>query len=41
MGEEARRSVEGRTWEAIGRELVQHYRDVVAEAQSLHDQAAA
>jgi phosphatidylinositol alpha 1,6-mannosyltransferase len=41
MGEEARRSVEGRTWQAVGQELVQHYREVVAEAQSLHDRAAA
>jgi phosphatidylinositol alpha 1,6-mannosyltransferase len=41
MGEEARRSVEGRTWEAVGQELVQHYRDVIADAQSPHDRAAA
>ena len=41
MGEGARRSVEGRTWEAVGQELVQHYRDVIAEAQSPHDRAAA
>ena len=41
MGEEARRSVEGRTWEAVGQELVQHYRDVIAEGQSPHDRAAA
>lgn len=30
MGERALASVRGRTWEAVGRELVQHYRDVVA-----------
>ena len=41
MGEEARRSVEGRTWEAVGQELVQHYRDVVAERQTPHRRAAA
>lgn len=28
MAEQARRSVAGRTWEAVGDELVQHYRDV-------------
>lgn len=33
MGERARRSVEGRTWDAVGRELVQHYRDVVHQAR--------
>ena len=41
MGELARRSVEGRTWDAVGRELVQHYRDVVADARILHRRAAA
>jgi len=34
MGEQARRSVEGRTWDAVGGELVQHYRDVLDEALS-------
>jgi phosphatidylinositol alpha 1,6-mannosyltransferase len=29
MGRQARRSVEGRTWDAVGQELVQHYRDVI------------
>ena len=33
MGEHARRSVEGRTWDAVGRELVQHYRDVLHQAR--------
>ena len=41
MGEEARRSVEGRTWEAVAQELVQHYRDVVAEALDGDERAAA
>jgi phosphatidylinositol alpha 1,6-mannosyltransferase len=41
MGELARRSVEGRTWDAVGQELVQHYRDVVAERQTPHRRAAA
>jgi phosphatidylinositol alpha 1,6-mannosyltransferase len=41
MGEEARRSVEGRTWEAVGQELVQHYRDVIAEALERDERAAA
>ena len=31
MGVQARDSVEGRTWAAVGRELVQHYRDVIGE----------
>jgi phosphatidylinositol alpha 1,6-mannosyltransferase len=41
MGELARRSVEGRTWQAVGQELVQHYRDVVAEARDRDERAAA
>ena len=28
MGEQARRSVQGRSWEVAGRELTQHYREV-------------
>ena len=32
MGEAARRSVEGRSWDVLGRELIGHYRGVIAEA---------
>jgi hypothetical protein len=41
MGEQARRSVEGRTWDAVSGELVQHYRDVLDEALSTPRREAA
>ncbi|MFW3171287.1 glycosyltransferase family 4 protein [Geodermatophilus sp. CPCC 206100] len=41
MGEQARKSVMGRTWAAVGEELVQHYRDVVAGARTSPDRAVA
>lgn len=31
LGQQARRSVEGRTWEAVGDALLGHYRSVMAE----------
>ena len=40
MGRRARRSVQGRTWGAINRELLQHYRDVIAEARVGNREAA-
>lgn len=41
MGEEARRSVLGRSWEVVGRELIQHYRDVVDRASPPREREAA